>query len=207
MTSKLKFDLIRPPYFGGAWDFQIYKIFCLSTWTLNLQFKSFWVVFSERVCHTKEFFRSGFLEFDFLPKLLVRVWATRSSRGRTKNSPPNNNLEYYLTCRQKQLYWRPSFCAGAPADGLSVQALTRSCENKAAAKAKQMTNAPAQRRSIESHLSNLGAPSLHWAKKVMVAPFASEFQCQVKGHSKKIGAFGLNYPPLLWRYYVWAQIN
>ncbi len=84
-----------------------------------------------------------------------------------------------------------------PADGLSVQALTRSCENKAAAKAKQMTNAPAQRRSIESHLSNLGAPSPHWAKKVMVAPFASEFQCQVEGHRKKIGAFGLNYPPLL----------
>ena len=93
MTSKLKFDLIRPPYFGGAWDFQIYKIFCLSTpWTLNLQFKSFWVVFSERVCHTKEFFRSGFLEFDFLPKLLVRVWATRSSRGWTKKSPPQQQL-------------------------------------------------------------------------------------------------------------------
>ncbi len=48
MTSKLKFDVINPAYFGGAQDFQFNRIFCLSTpWALNLQFKSFWVVSSE----------------------------------------------------------------------------------------------------------------------------------------------------------------
>ena len=72
MTSKLKFDLIRPTEFGGARDFHFYKIFCLSIpWILNLQFKSFWVIFSERAGHTKKFFRSGLLEFLDLPKLLV----------------------------------------------------------------------------------------------------------------------------------------
>ena len=31
MTSKLKFDLIRPTQFRGARDFQFHKIFCLNT--------------------------------------------------------------------------------------------------------------------------------------------------------------------------------
>ena len=55
MTSKLKFDLICSTFFGGARDIQFHKFFCLSTpWTLNFQFNSFCVVFSELVGHRKK---------------------------------------------------------------------------------------------------------------------------------------------------------
>ncbi len=105
MTSKLKFDLICPHtvFFGGALDFQFLIFLCLSTaWTFNLQCTSFWVVFSELVT-ARNIFRSGFLEFDDISKLLQWLCATRSSRGQTKKNPypnnnNNNNSEYYLAC-------------------------------------------------------------------------------------------------------------
>ncbi len=59
-------------------------------WTLNLQFKYFWVVFSELVGHTKKLLKVRFLKI-VISQLLVRLLATRSSRGRTKTFPPSNN--------------------------------------------------------------------------------------------------------------------
>ena len=84
MTSKRKYKLICPTQFGSARYFLFNKTFWLGTpWILNLQFKSFLVVSSERVGHKNNFLGSGFLEFWDLSKLLVRLWATSSSRGRT----------------------------------------------------------------------------------------------------------------------------
>ena len=57
MTSKLKFDLIRPTMILGCPSFLFDKLSCLSTpWTFNLQFKSCLVVFLELIGHRRTSF-------------------------------------------------------------------------------------------------------------------------------------------------------
>ena len=50
----------------------------------------------------KNFFRSGFLEFDDLPKVISMTLSYKVVKGANKKNFPthnNNNSEYYLTCR------------------------------------------------------------------------------------------------------------